>query len=319
MSAAGRGMAVSLGLLADRIIGEPRGPVHPVAVFGSTMTKIEERIWADARGRGVAYAALAISLGAAGGTVVGSVALGCWLASSGRALGDAAEAVGQALSRGDLESARGLLGHLVGRDATGLGEGDIARAVVESVAENTVDGIVAPAWWAGIGGSVGTLIHRAVDTADSMVGYRTAKYRNFGWASARADDLAAWVPARIMVGAVMVARPASARAVWASLSSARSHPSPNSGLAEAAFAGALGVSVGGPNTYGGVVERRPVLGQGPPARPRDIQRAITLSRDVTYVLAAFAALPGLFGVLRASGKHLAGLLGALGSPAELGA
>src|SRR5206468_9435838 len=131
------------------------------------------------------------------GGLVRSTALATYVAVAGRGLTDAAGAVGAALEEDDLDRARALLPTLVGRDPTGLDEKEIARAVVESVAENTVDAVVAPALWAVALGAPGTLGYRAVNTLDAMVGHRSARYLQYGWASARLDDLANWVPARV--------------------------------------------------------------------------------------------------------------------------
>jgi adenosylcobinamide-phosphate synthase len=162
--------------------------------------------------------------------------------------------------------------------------------VVESVAENTVDAIIAPALWAALGGPVGTLVYRALNTLDAMVGHPSPRYYRFGWASARADDVAGWLPARLTVALVAVVRPWAARSViTAVVQQAPAHPSPNAGVAEAAFAGALGVRLGGINVYGARREERAPLGRRAPPRPGDIARAVRLSRDVT----AAAALLGL--------------------------
>ncbi len=167
-------------------------------------------------------------------------------AVAGRALGQAAGDVGRALDDGDLERARALLPTLVGRDPSGLDEGEIARAAVESVAENTVDAVVAPALWAAVAGAPGALGYRAVNTLDSMVGHRSERYANYGWASARLDDAVAWVPARLTAALVALVRPRAARPVWTAVrTQAPAHPSPNAGVAEAAFAAALGVRLGG--------------------------------------------------------------------------
>ena len=206
---------------------------------------------------------------------------------AGRALADTANQIAAALDAGDLDHARAALPGLVGRDPSGLDEKEIARAVVESVAENTVDAIVAPALWAAVAGGPGALGYRAVNTLDAMVGHRNPRYQRYGWASARLDDLAAWVPARAVAGLVMAVRPGAAAQVWAAVRrDAPAHPSPNAGVAEAAFAGALGLRLGGTNRYGDRVELRPPLGEGRPPERGDIAAAVRLSRDVSLALAA---------------------------------
>jgi adenosylcobinamide-phosphate synthase len=216
------------------------------------------------------------------------------VATSGRALHEAAAAVGAALAAGDLPAARHRLTHLVGRDPSCLGEAEIARAAVESVAENTTDAIVAPALWAAVAGAPGALAHRAADTLDSIVGYRDARYRRFGAAAAHLDDVLAWGPARATAVLVAAVRPRRARTVAATVrAGAGLHPSPNAGVAEAAFAAALGLRLGGgENRYGDVVEARAALGVGrPPAAP-DIAAAVRLSRDVTVALTGALAATG---------------------------
>ena len=273
--------AVAAGVLADRLFGEPPGPVHPVVAFGRLMRRVERLLYRDSRAAGVAHAVVGCGAGVAAGGLVGSTAVATWVAVAGRALGAAAGAVGDALEAGDLSRARALLPALVGRDPSALDEKEIARAVVESVAENTVDAVVAPALWAAALGAPGALGYRAVNTLDAMVGHHSARYERYGWASARLDDLAGWVPARVTAALVAGVRPASAGAVWAAVrTQAPAHPSPNAGVAEAAFAAALGLRLGGENRYGDRVELRPPLGTGRPAEAGDIARAVALSRDV---------------------------------------
>ena len=229
------------------------------------MTGLERRIHRDARGAGLVYALAGVALGLSAGAIVRSTALATSSAVAGRALAGTAGEVGEALEDHDLERARDLLPSLVGRDPSGLGIAEIARAVVESVAENTVDAVVAPAFWGALAGAPGALGYRSVNTLDSMVGHRSPRYANFGWASARLDDALAWVPARLTAVLVAVVRPQAAPAVWGAVRrQAPAHPSPNVGVAEAAFAAALGVRLGGSNTYGDRTEERPALGAGRP-------------------------------------------------------
>lgn len=287
-------VSVALGLLADRVLGEPPTPVHPVARFGSVMGAVEHRLHRDSRLAGTAHAAVGVGVGVAAGHLVRSPGVATWLAVAGRMLGTTATGIGEALEAGDLSTARTLLPSLVGRDPDGLDEAEIARAVVESVAENTVDAIVAPALWAVVAGAPGALAHRAVNTMDAMVGYRSARYARYGCAAARLDDAMAWVPARATAGLVVAVRPSSAGVVWRTVRrDAPAHPSPNSGVAEAAFAAALGLRLGGTVRYGERTEARPHLGDGRPATGADIARAVTLSRDVTWALAAALTLPRL--------------------------
>ena len=289
-----RALAASAGIVADRVLGEPPSAVHPVVAFGRVMRRVERAVYGDARAPGVTHAAVGVGVGLAAGAAVGSTGIATYVAVGGRALADAANAVAAALDAGDLAQARALLPSLVGRDPAGLDEAGVARAVVESVAENTVDAVVAPAVWGTVLGAPGALGYRAVNTLDAMVGHRSTRHRHYGWASARLDDAAGWAPARITAALVAATRPRSAAAVWTAVrTQAPAHPSPNSGVAEAAFAAALGLCLGGESRYGDRVEVRPPLGTGRPAEAADIARAVSLSRDVSLALAAALACWGL--------------------------
>lgn len=282
-----RPAGAAIGIVADRLLGEPPPSLHPVAGFGRAMQAVEERIYADGRAAGVAHVAAGLALGALAGRTVRSTAVATWSAVAGRNLGEAATRVGDALAAGDLDRARELLPALVGRDPSRLDAKEVARAVVESVAENTVDAVVAPALWATVAGAPGAMAHRAVNTMDAMVGHRSARYERYGWASARLDDAAAWVPARATAALVAACRPRAASSVWQTVRrDAAAHPSPNSGVAEAAFAAALGLRLGGESRYDERVELRPALGTGRPPEAADIAAAVRLSRDVALLLAA---------------------------------
>jgi adenosylcobinamide-phosphate synthase len=286
-------LGAAAGLALDRLLPEPPGAVHPVVLFGLVMTSLERRLHRDHKGAGLVHASAGLALGLAVGGAVRSTTVATTSAVAGRALGRAATDVGGALDDGDLERARCLLPALVGRDPSGLDEGEVARAAVESVAENTVDAVVAPALWAAVAGAPGALGYRAVNTLDSMVGHRSERYANYGWASARLDDAVAWVPARLTAALVALVRPRAARPVWTAVrTQAPAHPSPNAGVAEAAFAAALGVRLGGCNRYGERSEERAQLGTGRPTRPHDIDEAVRLSRDVSAALAAVLTVAG---------------------------
>jgi adenosylcobinamide-phosphate synthase len=289
-----RPLAAAAGIAADRLIGEPPIGPHPVALLGTLLQQIERRLYADRRSAGIVHAAIGVAIGTAAGALCRSTCLATYVAVAGRALGDAAGAIDTALSAGDLDRARALLPTLVGRDPDGLNEAEVCRAVVESVAENTVDAVVAPALWAAVAGAPGALVHRTVNTMDAMVGHRDERYSRYGWASARLDDAAAWVPARLTAALVLGCRPRAARRVVGVVRrDAPGHPSPNSGVAEAAFAAALGLRLGGESSYGGQVEVRATLGDGRPAGRADIGRAVRLSRDVSVALACLLAVAGL--------------------------
>ena len=279
-------LGAAAGIALDQLVPEPPAAIHPVALFGLAMTGLERRIHRDARGAGLLHAFTGVALGVVAGRAVRSTALATVTAVAGRALAETGTAIGRALEADDLERARAMLPALVGREPDGLRASEIARAVVESVAENTVDAVVAPALWAAVAGAPGALSYRAVNTLDSMVGHRSARYAKYGWASARLDDALAWVPARLTAALVALVRPRAARAVWVAVrTQAPRHPSPNAGVAEAAFAAALGLRLGGTNRYGERTEQRPPLGTGRPAVVGDIEQAVRLCRDVRVALA----------------------------------
>lgn len=276
----------ALGLVADALVGDPPDAWHPVAWFGRLMQRAESHLWADDRGRGALHAAAGLSVGVASGAALRSTTLATAVAAGGRSLALSALDVATALDRGDLDAARSLLPALVGRDPTDLDGPGVGRAVIESVADNAVDAVVAPAFWGAVAGAPGALGHRAVNTMDAMVGHRTARYARFGSASARLDDAAGWVPARLTAALVGGVRPARMATVWRCVSrDAPGHPSPNAGVAEAAWAAALGVQLGGPTTYpGAAVEDRPWLGDGRSPEPHDVRRAVRLLVDVEVAL-----------------------------------
>ncbi|NUO47036.1 MAG: cobalamin biosynthesis protein [Streptomyces sp.] len=280
------------GLVADLLLGDPhRG--HPVAVFGRAAGAVEKALWRDHRGWGALHTVIcvggAVGLGALARRVVrpsraASVTLtgaATWAVVGGTSLAREARVIGRALEAGDVEGARARLPHLCGRDPQALDADGIARAVVESVAENTSDAVVGALVWGAFGGVPGLLGFRAVNTLDAMVGHKSERYRRYGWASARLDDLAGWPGARLTAVLAAVAGSDSRGAVRAWRADAAKHPSPNAGPVEASFAGALGVRLGGTLSYAGRVEHRPVLNQsGRAVATRDIERAVRLSRRV---------------------------------------
>ncbi len=311
-----RARGVALALLADRILGEPPARLHPVAWFGRAMEKLERRSWQDSRWTGTLVASAGVLGVGASARIVGSVSLATTIALAGRALGEAAGEVCDALEAGDLAGARSALRALVGRDTVNLDETEILRAMIESLAENTVDAIVAPIFWAMVAGAEGALGYRAVNTLDSLFGHRNDRYLRFGWASARLDDLANWVPARLTALMVMLIRPSAISSVLEVLrEDAPLHPSPNSGVAEGAFAAALGVRLGGESSYGGVSESRPVLfARGRPPERDDVSRARRLSTEVAVVTVGccqLAAWLGGRGMRRLYRDELAGAKGEL--------
>jgi adenosylcobinamide-phosphate synthase len=302
----GRALAVASGLAIDRVMREPPDSVHPVAAFGRLMGRVEGRVWRDARLPGVVYAVGGVALGALAGRAVRSIVVATSLAAAGRELRRVAADVDARCLRGDLDGARAVLPALVGRDPSRLDESGIAAAVIESLAENTVDAVVAPALWALAAGAPGVAAYRAVNTMDAMVGHRSERYRRFGWAAARLDDAANYLPARVFAVLVAIVRAGDGRRILQAVrGDAPAHPSPNAGVAEAAMAGALGRSLGGPLWYGDRREDRPRLGDGPRPVPRDIRAAIVIVDRVELVL--IAALVVLALADRAVGGSSGGL------------
>lgn len=303
----GYGGEVAAALLLDALSGEPPEALHPTVWMGRAISVCERRASRSKspdtrRLAGLALAfALPILVYLSVRTVLGIAprplrgilgALMISTALSMRGLGEAAGAVERALYGGDLERARTSVGEMVGRDTEDLSAAEISRAAVESVAENASDGVVAPMLYGLFFGAPGALAYKAVNTLDSMVGYRVGPYAELGWASARLDDLANLAPARatVLAAAAVSGRPISTVAAARRYGSLTS--SPNAGRAEAAFAGALGLRLGGTNTYGGVVRHGPVLGDGRRPEPEDIRRAVRLMRRCCALVAGAAVVAG---------------------------
>jgi adenosylcobinamide-phosphate synthase len=293
-----RSGAAAVGLLVDRVAGEPPAAVHPVAAFGRAMGWVERGLYRDSRRAGAVYTAAGCALGVLTAAAV-PAAMVVAGAAAGRELRRTALGIGAALAAGEVEQARTLVPALVGRDPSALDASGLSAAVIESVAENTVDAVVAPAWWAAVAGGTGAAVYRALNTMDAMVGHRSSRYERFGWASARLDDVANFVPARVTAVLVALLRPAAAGAVRRAVrEQAGTHPSPNAGVAEAAFAAVLGRELGGPLRYGDRHEDRPRLGWGPRPAPADIPRAVELSSQVEAALVSALALTWVVGRAR---------------------
>ena len=287
-----RAVGLAAGYVADRLLGDP-ATGHPVAAFGRFAQDVERRVWADDVLTGAAYTSVLVGgAGAVGAVIaratrrhrvlqVATTAATTWAVLGGRSLGREAEAVNEYLGFGDLPAARRRLTHLVGRDTESLDESEISRAVVESVAENTSDAVVAPLLAGALAGVPGLVAYRAANTLDAMVGHRSERYARFGRASARLDDLLNLVPSRLSALLAAVFAPVVGgtrqRALEAWRRDAPYHPSPNAGPVEAAFAGALDVQLGGVNTYADRVEDRHTLGDGRPVEPDDITRSVRLA------------------------------------------
>ncbi len=272
--------ALLFALCLDLVLGDPPWFPHPVRLIGRWAGMIEgacRRCFGASRRAGfVAWLCVTIPTSLVAGTlwwaagrvsqsladVVAAILIYFCLAA--RDLSDHSRRVHAALARGDLPEARRRVAMIVGRDTENLDESEISRAAVETVAESTVDGITAPLFWAVVAGPVGSFAYKAINTLDSMWGHKDPHYERFGWAAARLDDLANLIPARLTApliaasAALLRLDPVEALRCW--WRDGHLHLSPNSGIPEAAFAGALGIQLGGVNTYGGEVIERARVG-----------------------------------------------------------
>jgi adenosylcobinamide-phosphate synthase len=305
-------LALALALMLDFWLGDPRWLPHPVRGMGALIAFLDRRLNKGSYRRvkgivtvtavtGMVYiisllaVKISYSLSWLFGVVVEAILVFTTIAT--KSLQEAAWNVLLPLERGDMEQARRELSMIVGRDTENLDEPEIVRACVETVAENTSDGITAPLFYAWIGGAPLALFYRAVNTCDSMLGYKNDMYRAFGWASARLDDVMNYIPARLTaVVMVLVHSGKRFRYCWRVLfRDARKHPSPNSGWPEAAMAALLGVQLGGVNTYHGIVSRRPTLGDPlVPLQTNHIRQAL---RIMVVTVLSFALLLLIGGII----------------------
>jgi adenosylcobinamide-phosphate synthase len=295
-------MIAPLALLLERLFGYPPGLAksigHPVIWYGTLIDFLEirlnrpERSAAVRKFRGIIMllllllAALVPTLLIAWithlipfGWIIDAVLATAFLAQ--KELGGAVRVVAGAL-RSSLPDGRIAVSHIVGRDPEALDEAGVARAAIESLAESSSDGVIAPLFWLAIFGLPGIALYKAINTADSMVGHRSERYTDFGWASARLDDVVNWIPARLtallFAGASFLLKGADAEKSWATaLRDARKHASPNAGWPEAALSGAMGFSLGGPRSYAGELVELPAMGEGRrDLGPADIEKALQL-------------------------------------------
>ena len=280
-SAAMSDMVIAVAWGLDVLLGDPENVPHPVRGIGRIITALE--LWSRKKIANARYAGMLV------GIIVPVIAYVCtaaiiwlcglvnmWLAAaasmlliyttlSSRCLSDEARAILRLLQAGDIVNARKQLSRIVGRDTNELDENGIARATIETVSENSVDGIIAPLFYAVIGGAPLAMAYKAINTLDSMVGYKDDRYREFGWFSARIDDAANFIPARLCLIIIPIATLAfwpgrAVKALRAILRDGAKNPSPNAGYPEAGFAGALGVQLGGDTMYKGVVHQKQFLG-----------------------------------------------------------
>ncbi|WP_101843293.1 adenosylcobinamide-phosphate synthase CbiB [Halobacillus sp. Marseille-P3879] len=272
-------LSLTFALLLDLWLGDPRWLPHPVVMIGKLIAMLENN-WNQGRYRRIKGIFMLIivclvvllltwtvvwighqlhsSIGIALETAL------IWTTIAHKGLKQAAIEVYSPLLKKDLVKAREQLSLIVGRDTAQLGEGEITRGAVETVAENTSDGITVPLFFALIGGAPLAMLYRAVNTCDSMVGYRHTQYKDFGWASARFDDVLNWIPARLTALLLLLIEHSpfhrKGKALRLLKEQANRHPSPNSGWGEAAFALLLGVQLGGKNYYFGEASYRPTIG-----------------------------------------------------------
>ncbi|WP_096201010.1 adenosylcobinamide-phosphate synthase CbiB [Bacillus sp. FJAT-45350] len=291
-------VAITLAVIIDRLIGDPKWLPHPVVGIGKLISFLEKHLnrGSNKKGKGILFLILVIFLTfivvlsltivayiihPIVGIVVESVLISLTIAAKG--LKEAAEDVAIPLKQRNMNDARLKLSYIVGRDTENLNEGEIVRGTVETVAENTSDGVTSPLFFALIGGAPLAFVYRAVNTCDSMVGYKNERYLQFGWASARFDDVLNWLPAR-MTGILMVLFNKSCSVHTKKdcfqilFHDAKKHPSPNSGWGEAAVASLLGVQLGGRNTYKGMVSNRTKMG-----RPEERLRTIHIQKTITIM------------------------------------
>jgi adenosylcobinamide-phosphate synthase len=288
------------GLSLDLLIGDPRWMPHPVRAIGWLTSVLERAL----RRSGIPLRLAGVLLWI---LIVGTTAGLVWLTLPWaniywiyalvaiRSLDNEAHKVMRFLERGDIVSARKQLGMIVGRDTDHLEEPEIIRAVIETVSENLSDGIVAPLFYLTLGGPAAMAAYKAINTLDSIVGYRNPKYEEFGWFSAKMDDIANFLPARMTALLVwlssLVLWMNVGRSVRVTLRDAATQPSPNSGFPEAAFAGAIGVQLGGCNSYSGVVSEKPTMGDAIHPLNRDAwEYARGLLFVATFWMTLFAVL-----------------------------
>ena len=323
-----RAAGIGLGLAVDRVVGDPRR-LHPVAGFGRLALALEARLLDESatgpaqRTAGVVFTAVLVGGTTAAVLGVGRLIAGSgdwrsartmpartagtiawntavvWSCLGGSSLLRVARRQEELLASGDIDGSRELLPWLCGRDPAALDRDDLARAVVESVAENTSDAAVCTLFWAAVAGPAGAAAHRAANTLDAMVGHRSPRYQHFGTASARLDDALGYVPARLagLLGVALastvgdgaaggsVAGGGAAGAMRALRRDAPGHPSPNAGVVESVCAGALGVRLGGLTPYPYGVEERAILGDGRPVEVDDIGRAVHLQDRIQLATA----------------------------------
>jgi adenosylcobinamide-phosphate synthase len=275
---------------------------HPVVWLGKAIGGLD-KVWnkpsaSDRQRKLLGIAIVVIVAGGAGllGLTINIaapavlVALIGALGMAARSLYDHVAAVRSTLQAGDLAAARLAVGRIVGRDTADLDEPGVATAALESLAESFNDGVMAPLFWFLFAGLGGLFLYKAVNTADSMIGHTEPRWRAFGWAAAKTDDVMNWIPARLTGGLIVLI---GMRGFGVMLRDAARHASPNAGWPEAAMAGALGVRVGGPVRYDGVMTERPTFGDGRPPTAADLARGLSLYLRCIAVVAGLLLFVGV--------------------------
>jgi adenosylcobinamide-phosphate synthase len=304
------GLQIGIAFVLDILIGDPRWLPHPVRIIGKCvefLEKVLRKAFASERLAGIFLAGITVSgtylityeiinifsyLGRIWEVAISTIII--FFSLSIRDLFKEARGVMKELESGNIGQAREKLSRIVGRDTHNLNKQQITKACVETTAENSVDGIIAPLFFAFIGGPALAMAYKAINTLDSMVGYKHRKYLNFGWASAKLDDLANYVPARIAAVLLPVSSYMCGADFFYSIKiikrDRRKHPSPNSGIPEAAIAGALRIRLGGPSTYKGVVSNKPFIGgQTNEIIPDNIKHTIR----IVFVAAVMSVVSGI--------------------------
>jgi len=305
-----------LAFILDLAIGDPRWLPHPVRIIGRAIMYVENLLRALFHGRGERTAGILLVIltvipsaliaffilmllrqATAGFLLIISKAVLIYLIGTTIALQElisSAKQVIDSVEAGMLDDARRHLSMIVGRDTTDLSEEGILRATIETLAENLSDGVIAPLFYLAIGGLPLAMAYKAINTLDSMIGYKNEKYIRFGWAAARLDDIANYIPARlsgllIVISSFIIQRSFSAarHAMNIMLRDGTNHTSPNSGVPEAAMAGALGVRLGGPSTYGGVIVAKPYIGN---IRNEDYLAAAGKTGNIVLTAAGLAVI-----------------------------
>ncbi len=295
-----RAAGICAGIVADRLIRDPRDH-HPVAYFGRYASWVEKFTYRDTKQAGVLHLSLSLAPIVALGYFAEKnsrrpliyaliTAASVWACCGANSLVREGEKMAELCEDGDIDQARAHLSSLCGRDPDHLDVKQLSRATIESLAENTADAAVASLFWTAIGGIPALLIHRSVNTLDAMIGHRNARYRHFGSCAAVFDDLLDWIPARLTALCFIAlsddvgSDPKDVARIV--IEDHAHHPSPNGGWCESAMAGALGIRLGGRNIYyGGRVEDRGILGNGPLPDPSHIHPAATLVKGATWLSA----------------------------------